>query len=34
MEIGANVELEHSTSKRKRYVRGCGPKTIKSHRGN
>jgi hypothetical protein len=33
MEIGENVELEHSTSKRKRYVRGRGPKTIKSRRG-
>jgi len=33
MDIGANVEHEHSTSNRKRYVRGCGPKTIKSRRG-
>jgi hypothetical protein len=33
MDIGANVEHEHSTSNRKRYVRGCGPKTVKSRRG-
>jgi hypothetical protein len=33
MEIGENVEIEHSTRKRKRYVCGRGPKTIKSHRG-
>lgn len=33
MEIGENVELEHSTRKRKRYVRGRGPKTIKLCRG-
>jgi len=33
MEIGENVELENSTRKRKRYVRGRGPKTIKSRRG-
>jgi hypothetical protein len=33
MEIGSNVELEHSTRKIKRYVRGHGSKTIKSHRG-
>ena len=33
MDIGENVELEHSTSKIKRYVRGRGPKTIKSHIG-
>ena len=33
MDIGENVELEHSTSKIKIYVCGCGPKTIKSNRG-
>ena len=33
MEIGENAELEHSTRKIKRHVRGRGPKTIKSHRG-
>ena len=33
MEVGENVEIEHSTRKRKRYVRGHGTKTIKSHRG-
>jgi len=33
METGENVELEHSTSKRKRCECGCGPKSIKSHRG-
>jgi hypothetical protein len=33
MEIGENVELEHSTRKIKRYVHGHGPKTIKPHRG-
>jgi hypothetical protein len=32
MEIGANVELEHSTSKRKIYVRGRGTKNVKSRR--
>ena len=33
MEIGANAEPKRSTSKRRRYVRGCGPKTVKSRRG-
>lgn len=33
MEIGANVEPESLTSKRTRYVRGRGPETVKSHRG-
>ena len=34
MEIGSNPRLELSTRKRRKtYVRGRGPKTIKSHRG-
>jgi hypothetical protein len=33
MDIGENVEPGHSTSKRKRYVHGRGPKTVKSCRG-
>jgi uncharacterized protein with LGFP repeats len=33
MDIGANVELEYSTRKRKIYVRGRGTKTVKSRRG-
>jgi hypothetical protein len=33
MEVGENVELDHSTRKRKRYVRGHGTKNIKPHRG-
>jgi hypothetical protein len=33
MKIVTNVEHEHSTSKRKKYVRGRGPKTVKSRRG-
>ena len=32
MEIRANAEDERSTSKRKRYVHRCGPKTINSRR--
>lgn len=33
MEIGANVEPKCSTSKRKRYAHGRGPKIVKSRRG-
>ena len=34
MEIGSNPRLERSTRKRRKtYVRGRGPKTIKSRRG-
>ena len=34
MEIGSNPRLERSTRKRRKTcVRGCGPKTIKSCRG-
>jgi len=33
MEIGANVDLEHSNRKIRIYVHGHGPKTIKSCRG-
>jgi hypothetical protein len=33
MDIGASAQPKRSTSKRKKtYVRGCGPKTIKSQR--
>lgn len=33
MEIGENAGSKPSTSKRKKYVCGCGPKTVKSQRG-